>query len=54
MKRYSVVVRAEYTIELEAEDPESAEAEAEMLFRRGSIRRFQSGDIDSVQADEMG
>lgn len=54
MKKYSVVVRVEYVIELEAEDPESAEEEARKLFSRGSLRQFQMAEIDSVQADEMG
>lgn len=54
MKKYSVIVRVEYTIELEAEDPESAEEEARELYHKGLHRRFQMAEIDSVQADEMG
>lgn len=54
MKKFSVVVRVEYIIELEAEDSDAAEARAEELFKRGSTRLFQSADVESVQADEMG
>lgn len=54
LKKYSVVVRAEYTIELNATDAEAAEERARELFTWGSIRLFQSGEIDSVQANEMG
>jgi len=54
VKKFSVVVRVEYTIELDDIDAESAEEQARKLFRQGSIRRFQGAEIDSVQADEMG